>query len=193
MEGLIQAARIGRSLGVHLILATQKPSGVVNDQIWSNSRFRVCLKVQEKSDSNEMIKCPDAAFLKQAGRFYLQVGYNELFALGQSAWCGAKYFPTEKLRKKVDQSVVVIDNIGSVVSEYDDMKENAVKPSGEELGNILSYIISVCEKNNLKARKLWLEKILPDIYVDNLAKKYNYQERPFILKPIIGEFDDPNT
>ena len=193
MEGLIQAARIGRSLGVHLILATQKPSGVVNDQIWSNSRFRVCLKVQEKSDSNEMIKCPDAAFLKQAGRFYLQVGYNELFALGQSAWCGAKYFPTEKLRKKVDQSVVVIDNIGSVVSEYDDMKENAVKPSGEELGNILSYIISVCEKNNLKARKLWLEKILPDIYVDNLAKKYNYQERPFILKPIIGEFDDPNN
>lgn len=42
MEQLISAARIGRSLGIHLILATQKPSGVVDDQIWSNSRFRVC-------------------------------------------------------------------------------------------------------------------------------------------------------
>ena len=48
MDQLISAARIGRSLGVHLILATQKPSGVVDDQIWSNSRFRICMKVQGK-------------------------------------------------------------------------------------------------------------------------------------------------
>ena len=39
MDELISAARIGRSLGVHLVLATQKPTGVVNDQIWSNARF----------------------------------------------------------------------------------------------------------------------------------------------------------
>lgn len=44
MKELISAARIGRSLGVHLILATQKPSGQVNEQIWSNSRFKLCLK-----------------------------------------------------------------------------------------------------------------------------------------------------
>jgi S-DNA-T family DNA segregation ATPase FtsK/SpoIIIE len=94
MESLISTARIGRSLGVHLILATQKPSGVVNEQIWSNTKFRVCLKVQDASDSNEMLKRPDAASLKQTGRFYLQVGYDEYFALGQSAWCGAKYYPS---------------------------------------------------------------------------------------------------
>ena len=44
MKELISAARIGRSLGVHLILATQKPAGQVNEQIWSNSRFKLCLK-----------------------------------------------------------------------------------------------------------------------------------------------------
>ena len=91
MEQLISTARIGRSLGVHLILATQKPAGVVNDQIWSNSKFRVCLKVQDKADSVDMIKCPDAAALKNPGRFYLQVGYNELFSMGQAAWAGAQY------------------------------------------------------------------------------------------------------
>lgn len=48
----------------------------------------------------DMIKCPDAASLKETGRFYLQVGYNELFALGQSAWTGAKYYPTEKRKKR---------------------------------------------------------------------------------------------
>ncbi len=193
MEKLIQAARIGRSLGVHLILATQKPSGVVNDQIWSNTRFRVCLKVQDKSDSNEMIKAPDAAFLKQAGRFYLQVGYNELFALGQSAWCGAQYFPTEKIKKKVDQSVIVIDDIGNTISQYDDTKKNEVKSSGEELGNILKYIIDNCKEKNLKSKKLWLEKILPNIFIDNLKEKYSHVEEAYVLNPIVGEYDDPNN
>ena len=193
MEGLIQAARIGRSLGVHLILATQKPSGVVNDQIWSNSRFRVCLKVQEKADSNEMIKTPDAAFLKQAGRFFLQVGYNELFALGQSAWCGAQYYPTDKIKKKIDQSVAIIDDVGNVIAQNDDMETTQVESSGEELNNVLSYVIGLCKENSLKANKLWLERILDVILVDNLAIKYNYHEEPFKLNPIIGEFDDPNN
>ena len=193
MDQLISTARIGRSLGVHLILATQKPSGVVNDQIWSNSRFRVCLKVQEKGDSNEMIKTPDAAFLKQAGRFYLQVGYNELFALGQSAWCGAQYYPTEKIRKKIDQSVAVIDDIGNIISQNDDMKETNVKSCGEELSNILAHIIKVCNEKGLRSQKLWLEKIAANIFVDNLVKKYNYQVEKFFLNPIIGEYDDPNN
>jgi S-DNA-T family DNA segregation ATPase FtsK/SpoIIIE len=37
----------------------------VNDQIWSNTRFRICLKVLDRSDSNEMIKKPDAASIVQ--------------------------------------------------------------------------------------------------------------------------------
>ena len=41
MKELISTARIGRSLGIHLILAMQKPSGVLNDQIWSNSKFKL--------------------------------------------------------------------------------------------------------------------------------------------------------
>ena len=79
MDKLISIARIGRSLGVHLILATQKPSGVVNEQIRSNTKFRVCLKVQDKADSMDMLKRPEAAALKDTGRFYLQVGYDEYY------------------------------------------------------------------------------------------------------------------
>ena len=94
MTELVTTARIGRSLGIHLILATQKPSGVVNDQIWSNSRFKLALKVAEKADSNEIIKTPDAASITQPGRAYLQVGNNEIYELFQSAWSGARYAPT---------------------------------------------------------------------------------------------------
>ena len=74
MKELVSVSRIGRSLGVHLILATQKPAGVVDEQIISNSKFKLCLKVQNESDSKEILKTGDAAGLTLPGRAYLQVG-----------------------------------------------------------------------------------------------------------------------
>ncbi|MBR4932815.1 MAG: hypothetical protein IKZ03_00020, partial [Clostridia bacterium] len=91
MRELISVAQVGRSLGVHLILATQKPSGTVDDNIWSNSKFRLCLRVQDRQDSNDMLHKPDAAYISQAGRAYLQVGNDEIYELFQSGWSGAAY------------------------------------------------------------------------------------------------------
>lgn len=91
MRELISVAQVGRSLGVHLILATQKPAGTVDDNIWSNSKFRLCLRVQDRQDSTDMLHRPDAAYITQAGRCYMQVGNDELFELFQSAWSGATY------------------------------------------------------------------------------------------------------
>ena len=91
MQELISVAQVGRSLGVHLILATQKPSGTVDDNIWSNSKFRLCLRVQDRQDSMDMLHKPDAAFLTQAGRCFLQVGNDEIFELFQSGFSGAVY------------------------------------------------------------------------------------------------------
>lgn len=91
MKELISVAQVGRSLGVHLILATQKPGGTVDDNIWSNTRFRLCLRVQDRQDSNDMLHKPDAAYLTQAGRCYLQVGNDEVYELFQSGWSGAPY------------------------------------------------------------------------------------------------------
>lgn len=91
MRELISVAQVGRSLGVHLILATQKPSGTVDDNIWSNAKFRLCLRVQDRQDSMDMLHRPDAAYLTQAGRGFLQVGSDEVFEQFQSGWSGAVY------------------------------------------------------------------------------------------------------
>ncbi len=91
MRELISVAQVGRSLGVHLILATQKPSGMVDDNIWANTKFRLCLRVQDRQDSNDMLHKPDAAYITQAGRCYLQVGNDEIYELFQSGWSGAVY------------------------------------------------------------------------------------------------------
>ena len=192
MDQLISTARIGRSLGVHLILATQKPSGVVDDQIWSNSKFRVCLKVQDKSDSMDMIKCPDAAGLKNVGRFYLQVGYNEFFGLGQSAWAGTQYRKAEKIKKKIDTSINFINNIGSIIKSINDEKNDFQSESyGEELPNIVKFFFDLGMKENIYSNKLWLDKIPQFIKIDDLGKKYNYKTEKFVLNPIIGEIDIP--
>ena len=194
MEQLISTARIGRSLGVHLILATQKPAGVVNDQIWSNSKFRVCLKVQDKADSQDMIKCPDAASLKEAGRFYLQVGYNELFAMGQAAWAGAKYFPTEKRKKKVDQSISIIDNVGNTIKSLDTKQsEVVIQPKGEEITSIIQYIVDEAKRERIEIDQLWLPRIPDVILVEELKQKYNYQIKRNVINPVIGEYDDPDN
>ena len=192
MNDLISAARIGRSLGVHLILATQKPSGVVNDQIWSNTKFRVCLKVQDKSDSNEMLKRPDAAEITNAGRFYLQVGNDEIFVLGQSGWAGTQYVANDSVKKKYDRSISFIDDVGSVIKNLEETKEvQKVEDNGDELSNIMKYICSMAAKENVKARNLWLDAIPADIYVDDIVKKYNYTNSN-VVTAVIGEYDAPS-
>jgi len=194
MEQLISTARIGRSLGVHLILATQKPAGIVNDQIWSNSKFRVCLKVQDKSDSMDMIKCPDAAALKNVGRFYLQVGYNELFALGQAAWAGAQYYPTEKRKKKIDQSVSFVDDTGNIIKSLESKQnEVQVESKGEEITNIVKYIVDEAKQENVVIEQLWLDRIPDVIYTEELRKKYQISAKKNEINPIIGEYDDPDN
>ena len=192
MTQLVSAARIGRSLGVHLILATQKPSGVVDDQIWSNSKFRVCLKVQERSDSMDMLKRPDAAELTDTGRFYLQVGYNELFELGQSAWAGAPYYPSDKVQKEKDNSVVVIDTNGHPIKEVKiDHKRAKFANAKKQLDVITEYLKDIADEEGIKIRPLWLEPIPAVILLDKVREKYSASSERFVLNPVIGEYDDP--
>ena len=192
MSNLISVARIGRSLGVHLILATQKPSGVVDDQIWSNTKFRVCLKVQNEQDSKEMLKRPEAAYLKQAGRFYLQVGTDEIFMLGQSGWCGAKYYPSDKIQKQVDRSIGVINDNGQFIKNIQASNGNTnIKAQGEQIQAVMNLIINLSNQTNKKAKRLWLENVPEIILCDNLEVKYKYTKNEYSPVTFIGEYDAP--
>jgi DNA segregation ATPase FtsK/SpoIIIE-like protein len=94
--------RLGRALGVHLILAAQRPIGVT-DQMRANIKFRICLRVETPEDSRELLRRSDAAFLPPGipGRGYLQVG-NENIELIQTAYSGGDYRgPQENVRPNV--------------------------------------------------------------------------------------------
>lgn len=189
MDALISAARIGRSLGVHLILATQKPGGVVNDQIWSNTKFRACLKVQDRTDSMEMLKRPEAAELKQTGRFYLQVGYNEYFALGQSAWCGAGYVPQEQTVKEVDSSVEFLDTAGQVVLKAKEKKAQ-VKADSKQIVAIVQYLSDLAKRENIIPKSLMCEPLPKKLeYKEMVEEAGDYAQRGVMA--LMGRVDDP--
>ncbi|PZR53731.1 cell division protein FtsK [Xylanimonas oleitrophica] len=80
LSSLVSVAAVGRTLGVHMILATQRPAGVVNDDILANTNLRVALRVQSRDDSVNVVGVPAAAGINrsQQGRAYVKLGQDEI-------------------------------------------------------------------------------------------------------------------
>jgi DNA segregation ATPase FtsK/SpoIIIE, S-DNA-T family len=80
VTGLVNIAQRGRSLGIHLILATQRPSGVVSADIRANTNLRIALRVTDPTESADVIDAPDAAHIGKStpGRAYVRLGHASL-------------------------------------------------------------------------------------------------------------------
>lgn len=80
VRGLVNIAQRGRSLGIHLILATQRPSGVVSPEIRANTNLRIALRVTDQSESQDVINAPEAAGISKntPGRAYVRLGQTSL-------------------------------------------------------------------------------------------------------------------
>lgn len=186
MKELVSAARIGRSLGVHLILATQKPSGVVDDQIWSNSKFRLCLKVQNKNDSNEVLKSPVAAEIKEPGRAYLQVGNNELFELFQSAYSGLGV-DEEHTGKEREYKIYELNLAGMRKTVFEQAGKREGEQKQTQLDAVVDYISKYCNDKNIMR--------LSNICLDSLSKCISFDEKKLLNFDgfDIGIYDDPDN
>jgi S-DNA-T family DNA segregation ATPase FtsK/SpoIIIE len=80
VTGMVNIAQRGRSLGIHLILATQRPSGVVSQDIRANTNLRIALRVIDPAESADVIGVPDAASIAQStpGRAYVRLGHASI-------------------------------------------------------------------------------------------------------------------
>lgn len=187
MKELISAARIGRTLGVHLILATQKPAGVVDAQIWSNSKFKLCLKVQTKEDSNEVLKTPLAAEIVEPGRAYFQVGNNEIFELIQSAYSGAGIPAGNDINENI-YAIYERNVWGKKKLIYSNKKKNRVSDDMSQLEAIVNYVGLYCKANNInKLPGICLPSLKTVIKTDELK----YEKNGELFSVPVGFFDDP--
>ncbi len=187
MNELISAARVGRSLGVHLILATQKPSGVVSEQIWSNSKFKLCLKVQDASDSKQVIKSPLAAEIKEPGRAYLQVGNNEIFELFQSAYSGA---PAERIDPAAQREYALYElSLWGQRKQVYQKKKKKMEKSKTQLEVIVEYVHAFCENNGIAPLPGICLPSLPDVVY---CPYEQFKKHPVECVIPVGLYDDPS-
>lgn len=182
MQEIISVAQVGRSLGVHLILATQKPAGTVDDKIWSNARFRLCLRVADKQDSMDMLHRPEAAGLTGAGQCYLQVGNNELYELFQAGYGGAEY----RADKSMSEGAYMVFNTGKRFSAAG--KRNEKYPA--QIEAVIAYINRVAGELASKAAKpLWMPELGERLSLPEIADKKEEGEGEIAL--CFGMCDDP--
>lgn len=196
MAGLISASRVGRSLGIHLILATQKPGGVVDEQIQSNSHFRLCLKVQDAGDSREMIGRSDAARITIPGRTFIRVGEDEVFDLFQSYWSGAAY--TGNQEQEADTEIRLVDDTGKRIDLFPPVRKE-VKDAEDQLSAVVRYICDTAKKCGIsRLPGPWLEDLPEAVCLKELAIPGGFngivwEKGPDWFKVPVGIYDDPKA
>jgi DNA segregation ATPase FtsK/SpoIIIE, S-DNA-T family len=80
VDGLVDVAQAGRSLGLHMVLATQRPAGIVTASMRANTNLRIALRVIDQAESEDIIGAPDAARIGEdlKGRAYARTGQSAL-------------------------------------------------------------------------------------------------------------------
>lgn len=185
MQEIISLSRIGRSLGMHLILATQKPAGTIDDKIWSNARFRLCLRVQDQQDSMDMLHKKDAAWLTGPGQCYLQIGNHEYYERFQTAYCGARYRREDEEEKET--AFLVLDTGKRIRAE----RVRCSQDGSTQLEEVVSYINSIADACDYRrARNLWMPELEQIILLGELKREESACESGTYL---LGKCDDPEN
>ncbi len=149
LKTLISLSRIGRSLGFHLILCTQKISGVVDDEITGNSRFRLALRTARPSESRELIGVDDAAYLKEPGEFIFECDHHLI--KGKAPYCLAPYYPDRH------HEVSLTDSCGHTLQF---LKQSDL-PALRQSEVLIEMIWDAAQQIQWKPASLWLEPMAP--------------------------------
>jgi DNA segregation ATPase FtsK/SpoIIIE, S-DNA-T family len=175
IDSLVGIAQRGRSLGVHMILATQRPGGAVNDNIRANTNLRISLRVQEAAESADIVGSPLAAAIgrKQAGRGYVRLGAAEVFPF-QAALVTGVTKKEEQAPVKVSRFVFGPDPI--VPDEAPAAKAAPAAPvagATQQPSDLEVLVAAAAEAARLgglaKARRPWPETLPEQVTLDELA------------------------
>src|SRR6266702_877572 len=164
VHGLIDIARRGRSLGVHLLLATQRPAGVVSADIRANTNLRIALRVTSSDESADVIDAPDSAYIAKStpGRCYVRSGASNLVAV-QSARIGGRRPGTGPVAASAQVMTVPWRGLGRAMPA----PAKAAGSGEETMATDLSVLVDAIATANRKAglgqqRRPWLEP-LPEV------------------------------
>ena len=187
MESIVSISRIGRSLGIHLVLTTQNPGTAVDEDTRNNSSFRICLKVKEGSASKQVIGTGDAALITEPGRGYMAVP-PDVYVLFQSYYSMAQYSADVTDESKIAKKISILNNNGERIK----LRENKTDDEDDndsEMSIIVNYIIDEAQKSEIKKiQGPWLPELPNYLVLSELDVSANNDSG---LKLPIGLFDIP--
>ena len=194
VDGMVNVAQRGRSLGLHLILATQRPAGVIKDNLRANTNLRVALRMADESDSDDVVGSKIAGTFDPSipGRGVAKTGPGRL-AMFQSAYVGGWTTAEPPPPPITITNLVVGPRAEWEVPEEVVMAAAAEKPSEQDQGpndlkRLVQGAVDAAGQAGIEApRKPWLPE---------LAHAYDLAKTPQSrtdTELIFGVVDDPDN
>ena len=181
VSGLVRLAAVGRSLGLHLVLATQRPSGAVSPEIRANVNLRIALRMRDAGDSVDVVDSPSAATIdpRRPGRALARSGPDELVELqvARIAGCGAGREPTE----------VTVQPLGWQTSPTAASPDAADGPT--DLARLVATLRRAAEVVGAAPRPPWLPPLPSVLHADEVIALSPGTSPPTALA--IGLVDEP--
>ena len=188
VDGVVNVAQRGRSLGLHLILATQRPAGVIKDNLRANTNLRLALRMADETDSSDVLGSPEAAFFDPAipGRAVSKTGPGRLVPF-QTAYAGG-WSSDVTPRPEIHVEELSL----AATTTWTRAETDTVVDAGKtDIRLVVDRIVEACEDAQIKPpRKPWLPE-LGSVY--DLADQDKVRSRRFDTELVFGLRDDPET
>ncbi len=195
IEGIVDVAQRGRTLGVHLVLATQRPAGAVTREIWANTNIRVALRVTDTNDSTDVIGIPDAAAIPRdlPGRAIARVGQADPVQF-QAAWAGARVAAADRPALAVRRFMFAGGEPSSrqrAAGSKDSASESG-GPAPIELELITAAITAAARQADVEAAPSpWLPPLPETLPLADLAVRATDDTTKPGERAVVGLVDDP--
>jgi len=183
VDGVVDVAQRGRSLGLHLILATQRPAGVIKDNLRANTNLRVALRMADESDSQDVLGERTAAHFPPEipGRAAAKTGPGRITQF-QSAYPGAR------TTSEVSTAPVGVDEMtfGMPRPWQVARVEVSTESVPQDIDRVVATIRAASESARIPSpRKPWLEELAPTYDLNRLPQRRD-------TELLLGVVDDPD-
>ena len=183
VTGLVRIATVGRSLGVHLVLATQRPAGIVSADMRANISLRIALRVNDRAESSDVIDSDAAAAIsdRTPGHALIRAADGRLIEF-QTAHLG------DAAPDEANEELVRVREVDARGREIDVRGSRALPERPSELAVVVAAVRGASRLLGVtEPESPWLPALPDELSIRGLGVVGHTDE----LSVPLGRFDDP--
>lgn len=193
VDGVIDVAQRGRSLGLHLVMATQRPAGVITDNLRANTNLRVALRMADESDSSDVLGVKDAAFFaaETPGRGAFKIGPGRIGHF-QTGYLGGRATQSDAAAPIEVRSLGFLEGEAwSIPPEPRPVQRQRARPP-RDIEQLRDGIVEAAQTAQLATpRRPWLDALPETIDLDRLRALAGATPSESADAALIGLRDEP--